>query len=768
MAKYAIPTLERNDRGSVSTVYFDSETGERISLDQLGKYEILSAQDSSYDPKIFETEEGDSSSNKTDSETDKSSSSSEEKKLKENSGKDQSSKNSSSPLSNRDVAISDLFGLTDKNIGRSVGGTVGTLAGGPVGGLLGSAIGGAIGKSIGTSREESKVKDFASSLDPSTVSKASKDAYKDQTSLGKTVQDELAGMAGKTLGGTVGTLAGGPIGGAIGGALGKALGQKLSDEIDFSKKTDTPSFMSPSDPWSDAVSGTDPNASTNNSRSSTSRSKDAPLNEGYQPNFSPVDDPDLPARDMADLSIDLNGAQRSQVPSSGIQDKVQDIVTDVLGPDYSVSLFSGQEPEGTEAVGSDRHPAGYAGDFHITDPNGNLMSVKNNPDVFNDIAEGMAARYGANVGFGQEYMGGTGIHIDTKPTEEFSAGQAQQWASGAKSIADDLNNAREWGTMPASYYDAAQDVAPTIQNRPDMETMPSLADSLNNPQSYSYNNYRDSLFDDDTKDLMGRTLAGEIDFSKTDLTTTAGLQEAYGIMSTMENRAPKYDNSISNAITAANQYSTWNNAQAAQVANANYAANKDLIDSIVNQYAANPDYNLGYTNYYNASISNPEWAKDLNDVTEIGPHTFGSMGSFGTNFGEYAAAMNRSTPSTAENFDREYGFYGSSYDDPTDDDDSSSFDSADESSSDTSTDTSDTSTDSSSSGSGSDHESGNSSGGNGSDNSSSSSGGGFSDFSGSSSSSSSSSSESSSSSSSDRSFSNSGRSDNYSDSHGDW
>lgn len=141
---------------------------------------------------------------------------------------------------------------------------------------------------------------------------------------------------------------------------------------------------------------------------------------------------------------------------------------------------------------------------------------------------------------------------------------------------------------------------------------------------------RYNSFTDEDKQAMAQTLAGEIDFSQTDLSTPEGLQEAYGILSTMENRATKYG-SVKNAAFAPSQYSTWNNPQVSNVAKRNYQKNQDLIDSIVENYTATPDYNMGYTSYYNPSIASPAWGPAMENATQIGPHKFGNLSEYGTN-----------------------------------------------------------------------------------------------------------------------------------------
>ncbi len=141
---------------------------------------------------------------------------------------------------------------------------------------------------------------------------------------------------------------------------------------------------------------------------------------------------------------------------------------------------------------------------------------------------------------------------------------------------------------------------------------------------------RYNTFSDKDKAVMGATLAGEIDFSKTDLSTPEGIREANGILSTIENRVPKYG-SIQDAAFADNQYSTWNTEQVGQTAISNYKSKKGQIDSLVEKYVSNPDNNLGFTSYYNPSIANPAWGSDMTNRTNTGPHVFGNITDYGDN-----------------------------------------------------------------------------------------------------------------------------------------
>lgn len=401
--------------------------------------------------------------------------------------------------------------------------------------------------------------------------------------------------------------------------------------------------------------------------------------------FRNIDDPDLPDRQMANVNYDLEGKGRSEIPSSGIGNKVSDVVTDLLGPGYTVDVTSGQEPEGRSPVGTQyRHPLGFAADLEIKDPEGRKLSLDNPEDKqsIEDVAQGMAARYNGNFGMGPEYMGNTTMHIDTMDLNKYRGGP--QWASAGKEWADTLNNARATGVMPSQYYDVAN--PPVPGQRPEepsyaisesdqpAETpigeslgfmgrqapgseqkasspIPSY-DSLMSTQGQSSsvgidpNRFKDIT--PEQKELMGMTLAGEIDPGRTDLTTEAGRREAMGILSTIENRAPKYGG-ITEAITAPKQYSTWNNQAASNTASTNYHGNKSTYDTLVSDYISNPANNLGFTSYH-ADYVNPGWSDQMQNKEQIGPHTFGFLDEYS----KPAGAFNGPAPHTVFNTTASY------------------------------------------------------------------------------------------------------------------
>ena len=173
------------------------------------------------------------------------------------------------------------------------------------------------------------------------------------------------------------------------------------------------------------------------------------------PSMSP---PPRPSVDVPGLlAYDLANAQRNQIPTSGIGEKVSAAANSVI-PGTKTTLYSGMEPKGLGAIGAkNRHPLGFAGDFHFTAPNGQQIT---DPVALQDIAMSMAAQHNANIGYGQTgYMGPGRMHIDTMPLDKFPGGAL--WGNTAKSWANNLDFARKTGIGPTPYTNA-----PTPSPRP--------------------------------------------------------------------------------------------------------------------------------------------------------------------------------------------------------------------------------------------------------------------------------------------------------------
>ncbi len=168
----------------------------------------------------------------------------------------------------------------------------------------------------------------------------------------------------------------------------------------------------------------------------------------------------------------------------------------------------------------------------------------------------------------------------------------------------------------------------------------------NNPHSMEGVNLNDAksassnrAWDQATIDKAARTLAGELP-GDIDLSTPEGQQEARAVLSTIENRdlANGPQRSVIDAITAPSQYSTWNNDEAAKVANTNYSLRPDEFNKVVNDYLADPNSNLGFTSYH-APYVNPAWSDDMQDVQDIGGHKFGVLPEYSSKMAKYAQPM---------------------------------------------------------------------------------------------------------------------------------
>lgn len=245
------------------------------------------------------------------------------------------------------------------------------------------------------------------------------------------------------------------------------------------------------------------------------------------------------------------------------------------------------------------------------------------------------------------------MEIGTYPDQSLHISSVQRMAPTDPSLTGGvtaMNNRTRYGynSAPSWFKDGLEvsRLAPTPVARP--ETMDSPV-GLRNEAVANVDLGRQRMFDEGTRAAMAKTLAGEIDQRFTDLSTPEGIREANSIMSTMENRANKYG-SISDAISAPNQYSTWNNNAVAATAMANYNKNPEAFNSLVDSYAMDQRNNLGFTSYYNPSITNPGWGASMVQTENIGPHKFGSLSeysSFGKNFGQ--TQMTQATKQATKN-----------------------------------------------------------------------------------------------------------------------
>lgn len=184
------------------------------------------------------------------------------------------------------------------------------------------------------------------------------------------------------------------------------------------------------------------------------------------------------ASNLADVSYGM-GPHRPNAPSSSITDTIRFAVHDVLGPGYSVNVTSGTEtdfahPEKSlPQYGSNRHRTGLAADFGIIDPAGRTLNAWDDAQAFRDVAQAAQAKGALGTGLGTNYMGGTAMHFDKVQP---GPGQANQWGNIGTPMADQFAEARQFGLMPASFYDRnlpqSMDAPP---NRPMPDTLTASA-----------------------------------------------------------------------------------------------------------------------------------------------------------------------------------------------------------------------------------------------------------------------------------------------------
>src|SRR5688500_13983969 len=151
------------------------------------------------------------------------------------------------------------------------------------------------------------------------------------------------------------------------------------------------------------------------------------------------------------VTYDLKGKGRSQVPSTGIGGKIARAADSVV-PGARTTVVSGQEPKGRNPVGArNRHPRGYAADVDFYDPvTGKQIT---DPVALQDIAMAMAARHKAYVGYSAlGYMGLGRMHLDTMPLDQYPG--AAQWGNTALGWRNNLDFARNTGIGPTPYSNA--------------------------------------------------------------------------------------------------------------------------------------------------------------------------------------------------------------------------------------------------------------------------------------------------------------------------
>lgn len=177
-------------------------------------------------------------------------------------------------------------------------------------------------------------------------------------------------------------------------------------------------------------------------------------------------------------------------------------------------------------------------------------------------------------------------------------------------------------------------LAPTPEAKPEQDPVAMAGTTVQNPSGFmnQFSPEQREAYTADERQKMAMTLAGEIDLRKTDLSTEEGQQEARAILSTIENRVAKYG-TVDKVLSAPNQYSTWNNKKAANIAITNYKNDPTTYDTLVGGYLSDPESNLGFTSYH-ADHVNPGWSSAMQGQTQIGPHKFGTLSEYGSGFGQ--------------------------------------------------------------------------------------------------------------------------------------
>lgn len=150
------------------------------------------------------------------------------------------------------------------------------------------------------------------------------------------------------------------------------------------------------------------------------------------------------------------GATRNKPITADLMGRVSEAIEAVYGKGAIAELYSGGQDargHGSRRMGSTRHDGGMAGDFHVRDASGNLISG----DRLGALAQyWLAKRYG---GVGLEMRGG-GIHLDQHSDRfpywnysnaggQYTEGQRRAIKAGRAGILPDLQNIDQSPMPPA-------------------------------------------------------------------------------------------------------------------------------------------------------------------------------------------------------------------------------------------------------------------------------------------------------------------------------
>lgn len=339
---------------------------------------------------------------------------------------------------------------------------------------------------------------------------------------------------------------------------------------------------------------------------------------------------------------------------SGFKSFLSSTVSDTLGPNYGVNVFSGDiDPEDigwsankSKLSRSHRHTDNLGADVNIVKPDG---SFETNPVALRDIAMAAAARDPTvGVGYGQYYMGPDAMHID-------QTGRGGSWGGGfGVTGRENIDFARQYGIGPTPTYNA-----PTPEGfaaSPATATGDFLGDRGSYGKSVMNNPNKFDGLDTATPakmasmgfvqrtpqqiDAISYTLAGEL--SPTSLKGVLNgdeeaTRELANMVTSIENRAQsKMYGSLENALKP----SQYNSIGKPNTRNNYNIYGNTIAEKVKGFYAGElqPD-NYDISNYYAPDTMralgkpDPSWSGLMSNVADTGEHRFGSISTYGPSKG---------------------------------------------------------------------------------------------------------------------------------------
>lgn len=359
------------------------------------------------------------------------------------------------------------------------------------------------------------------------------------------------------------------------------------------------------------------------------------------PMGSPVGRPAVvPGRGLANLApnglrgINYNmGPNRPVAPNQDIQQAALAAVHNVMGPEYSIDIISGQPGEGQPQYGSNRHNLGRAMDFDIIDPQGNKVTDRKS-------LEALAAEFGrqgiTSLGYGEGYMGAGRFHADTLSNKDYSGGQGPVWG-GDRSIAKAFMEQR----TPVG-------ILPSQVPVPTQERTPSVA-------SEAIQGMVSRGIPDDVIQEMALTIAGELGsntiqgiLSGDPVAQESARLEIADIAATMNNRARSRLNQNLvdpwGLVTDGTQYNSRLPSNMGTT-NQNFNLIGDFIQDAVGKYnTGNLVGNAPNATHYRTGYVNPSWASYAANEVQSGEHIFSNVKIPGTNQLEFPKALPNQGP----------------------------------------------------------------------------------------------------------------------------